>query len=74
VPEDIKQSGSESDAEFIGWQKAKQGAPFALYNVTATEHPLYRSTVSEETLRKQNLDVPPTPKWEGNVRRIDYEE
>jgi hypothetical protein len=50
-----------SDAEFIGWQKATGADPIALYNVTAEQHPLFRSTVSEKTLVRENLEVPPTP-------------
>ena len=63
-----------SDAEFIGWQQSKGGQPYALYNVTAEQHPLYRSTVSQETLRKHNLKIPSTPPPGGNVRRKDHEE
>jgi hypothetical protein len=63
-----------SDAEFIGWQQSRTGQPYALYNVTAEQHPLYRSTVSEKTLRKHDLKIPQTPLPGGNVRRIDHEE
>ncbi len=61
MPERTDPSRSDSDAEFLGWQKTRRGEAFALYNVTAEQHPLYRSTVSEKTLRKQNLEIPPTP-------------
>lgn len=61
MTEDKKPSGPDSDAEFVGWQKSTKGDAFALYNVTAPEHPLFQSTVSENTLRQQNLEVPPTP-------------
>ena len=49
-----------SDAVFIGWQEIPTGKKIALYNVTAKDHPLYHSTVSDITLRKQNLKVPQT--------------
>lgn len=63
----------ESDAEFLGWQKTKSGAAYALYTVTAREHPLYQSTVSERTLRRQQLQIPPTPPPDGPVMRFDHE-
>ena len=50
-----------SDAVFIGWQKTPLGEAFPLYNVTAKNHPLYQSTVSDQTLREQNLKIPQTP-------------
>jgi hypothetical protein len=50
-----------ADAVFIGWQKIPSGDVFPLYNVTAKNHPLYHSTVSDQTLRKQNLKIPQTP-------------
>jgi hypothetical protein len=63
-----------SDAEFVGWQKTPTGEVFALYNVMAKQHPLYRSTVSEETLRANHLGVPPPPLLQGLLRRLDDEE
>ena len=54
-------TGSRSDAEFLGWQRTLSGETIALFNVTAEEHPLFHSTVSENTLRKNNLEVPQTP-------------
>lgn len=54
-------NSAHADAQFLGWQESKSGEAFALYNVTAAEHPLYQSTVSANTLRKQHLDIPPTP-------------
>ncbi|MGB2869501.1 MAG: hypothetical protein WBD36_13685 [Bacteroidota bacterium] len=59
---------SDSDAEFLGWQKTPSGEQFALYNVTAEQHPLYRSTVSEQTLRRENLEIPSTPSPQGEQR------
>jgi hypothetical protein len=64
---------ANSDAVFIGWQKTPSGEVFPLYNVTAKNHPLYRSTVSDQTLRKQNLKVPQTPLSQRNVKRFDAE-
>jgi hypothetical protein len=61
MPEEKNSARSESDAEFIGWQKNTLGDDIALYNVTAEQHPLYRSTVSEETLRRENLKIPIAP-------------
>jgi hypothetical protein len=55
---------ANTDAEFLGWQKTSKGEAIALYNVTAEQHPLYRSTVSEKTLVRENLEVPPTPQLE----------
>ena len=63
-----------SDAEFLGWQKTRSGEKFALYNVTAPGHPLFRSTVSETTLRKENLEIPPTPLPQGRIKRNGHEQ
>jgi hypothetical protein len=52
---------ANSDAEFLGWQKTTKGEAIALYNVMAEQHPLYHSTVSEKTLLREKLEVPPTP-------------
>ncbi len=51
-------SGSDSDATFLGWQKTLSGELFPLFNVEVVGHPSYRSTVSEQTLRKLHLRVP----------------
>ncbi len=53
--------GSESDATFLGWQKTGSGEVFALYNVTAANHPARGSTVTENGLHKLNLQVPGVP-------------
>jgi hypothetical protein len=71
--EDGKKQPSASDAEFIGWQKTKSGDDFALYNVTAPQHPLYHSTVTETTLRRENLGIPPTPP-QRETERTDHEQ
>ena len=65
---------ADSDAKFLGWQGTKSGEVFALYTVTAKDHPLYQSTVSERTLRKQQLEIPPTPPPDRPVKRFDHEQ
>ena len=57
-----------ADAVFLGWQKTPTGEVFPIYNVTAKNHPLYCSTVSDQTLRKQNLKVPLTPLFQSNEK------
>jgi hypothetical protein len=61
-----------SDAVFIGWQKTPEGDDFPLYNITAKNHPLYLSTVSEQTLRKVNLKIPQTPPQQKPFLKKDY--
>jgi hypothetical protein len=63
-----KSDAGNSDAVFIGWQKTPTGEVFPLYNVTAQGHPLYCSTVSEQTLCKQNLKIPRTPPSSSNEK------
>lgn len=46
------------DAVFMGWQKTLSGESFALYNITAVNHPSFGSTVTEADLHKLNLRVP----------------
>ncbi|HEX9615130.1 MAG TPA: hypothetical protein VGA55_06470 [Bacteroidota bacterium] len=56
---------------FLGWQKMLSGEKVALYNVTTEHHPLYGSTVTDETLRANHLPVPQppaAPKREANGR------
>ena len=64
---------SKSDAVFLAWQETPKGEVFALYNVTSKKHPLYGSTVTEETLRKEHLNIPPTPNPPGSHKRHDFE-
>lgn len=52
---------SNADAKFIGWQETPKGEAFTLFTVIAAYHPLFGSTVTEKTLRKHNLQIPPTP-------------
>jgi len=70
---DPAEAGS-SDAVFLGWQETKSGEVYALYTVMAKHHPLYQSTVSERTLRKQQLEIPPTPPPDRPVLRFDHEQ
>ena len=56
-----KRSPVNSDAIFLGWQRTPSGNAFALYNVINPRHPFFGSTVSEMTLQKLNIRVPPTP-------------
>jgi hypothetical protein len=53
------------DATFLGWQRTSSGNVFALYTVTAANHPSRGSTVSERGLRKLDLQVPETPLRDG---------
>ncbi len=51
----------EADAAFAGWQETSRGGSFALYIVTASDHPSRGSTLSREGLQKLDLQVPRTP-------------
>jgi hypothetical protein len=72
--EPVSTETAVSDAVFLGWQKTSSGEKIALYNIIAKEHPLYRSTVTEQTLRKQNLKIPRTPSTSSVEERFDDEE
>ena len=61
---------SNSDAEFIGWQENLHGENFPLYNITATNHPLRGSTVSEKSLNELNLQVPGVPPHNVHAKRL----
>jgi hypothetical protein len=63
--EDAHESSPDSDAIFIGWQQTGSGDHFALYVVTAADHPSHGSTVSEKGLHKLGLQIPETPHREG---------
>jgi hypothetical protein len=60
--EDASPSSGDSDATFLGWQKTRSGKTFALYTVTAANHPSRGSTLTETSLHKLNLQVPGTPR------------
>jgi hypothetical protein len=64
---------SNPDAVFIGWQELVTGSPIALYNVTAIGNPCYGSTVSEETLNEQNLQIPKQQISKHKESRFDSE-
>jgi hypothetical protein len=53
--------GVKPDALFLGWQDTLSGKRFAIYNITAANHPLFGSTVTGKCLRELNLRVPKTP-------------
>ena len=50
--------GPDSDAKFVGWQETVSGKSFPLFSITIADHPAYRSTVSDATLRSLGLRVP----------------
>jgi phage/plasmid-like protein (TIGR03299 family) len=56
-----KPPGSDSDANFLGWQGKLSEELFPLFNITAVDHPFYQSTASESTLRRLHLRVPRIP-------------
>jgi|WetSurMetagenome_2_1015567.scaffolds.fasta_scaffold538136_2 hypothetical protein len=61
MSEDAHEASPESDAVFLGWQQTGSGDRFALYVVTAANHPAFGSTVSRRGLYKLGLQVPETP-------------
>ena len=63
------QSVPNSDAVFLGWQQIPWGRPLALYNITAAGHPLYGSTVTEDTLRKFNIQIPQIPPRQRGAKK-----
>jgi hypothetical protein len=68
--EQTNPSGPVSDAKFIGWQEMNSGEAFAFYNITATNHPSFGSSVSEESLKKLGLQIPDAPLPKGFVRKL----
>jgi hypothetical protein len=68
--EQTNQSSSDSDAKFLGWQKTGSGEVFALYNITAADHPSFGSTLTEKSLQKLNLQVPGAPLPPGLVEKL----
>jgi hypothetical protein len=64
-------SARTSDAVFIGWQVTQLGSPLALYNITAPNHVLTGSTVSENTLRRLHLRIPRVPQLPPRRRGTD---
>lgn len=70
MSEQTIQSSSDSDAKFLGWQKTGSGEVFALYNITAADHPSFGSTVTEKSLQKLDLGVPGAPLPQGPVKKF----
>ncbi len=70
IPEQINQSGWDSDAKFLGWQETKSGEAVALYNITASGHPSCGSTVSEKSLQQMNLQIPETPPPRSPAKKL----
>ena len=72
VTDDSATSGESSqaprndDAVFKGWQTTRSGELFALYTITATDHPSCGSTVTDKSLRNLNLRIPQTPGRPGD--------
>jgi len=66
----VPQSPPNEDAKFLGWQKMRSGEVFALYNVIATGHPSFGSTVTDKGLLKLNLQVPDAPLPQGSVKEF----
>jgi hypothetical protein len=64
------ETGGNGDASFLGWQGSLKDVVFAVYNVTAPSHPLRGSTVSEKTLRLNNLKVPWTPQAPKPLKKL----
>src|SRR3990167_6633247 len=61
--------GGKPWAEFTGWQQQEYPyAPFPLFNIHGN-HKLKGSTVTEETLRKSNIEVPRYPTFAEWRRR-----
>ena len=65
MPEHANPPGSDSDANFVGWQETLSGKFFPLFNITIAGHPLYRPTVSDKTLHRLRLRVPQTLSYHG---------
>jgi phage/plasmid-like protein (TIGR03299 family) len=61
MSEHTKPSGSDSDAKFLEWKQPLSGDIYPIFKITVAKHPLYQSTVSEDTLRKMRLRVPRIP-------------
>jgi hypothetical protein len=66
----LRESIQAKDAVFMGWQKTALDEVFALYNITAADHPSLGSTVTEQGLRMLNLRVPWTPLPQGSVKKF----
>jgi hypothetical protein len=70
VSDHTNPSRSDLDAKFLGWQKTGSGEVFALYNVTAADHPSFGSAVTEKSLQRLDLQVPGAPVPQGPVKKL----
>ncbi len=71
MPKRMNLSDRDSDAVFVGRQKTPCGTTVALYTITAVSHPSHGSTVSEETLRDLDLNVPEDPLVKKERHSVD---
>ena len=62
-PDDVRARAVEAaDVVFLGWQRTISGdVAFPLYSILRSGHPLYLSTVTEQTLRAMHLRIPRPP-------------
>jgi hypothetical protein len=58
---ELPQAPRNIDAVFAGWQTTRSGESFALYTITAADHPSRGSTVTDKSLMNLNLKIPQTP-------------
>ena len=68
APSDSESDGADNesrtcppDAEFLGWQETVTGNVVPLFNIVTPGHSYYGSTVTEQTLRNLNLQLPELP-------------
>ncbi len=69
MSEQANSSGSNSDAEFLGWQETLSGDFVPLFNIILTEHPLFGSTETRKGLSRLNLQIPRTPLHHGSAKK-----
>jgi hypothetical protein len=53
-----KSHNKNQDAMFYGLQETLTGERFALYIISKADHPSYGSSVSENTLKRLNPEIP----------------
>jgi len=68
---DSPRSIEDEDAVFIGWQKTSWGETFPLYNVKTANHPAHGSTVTEKSLCRLHLRIPPTPSLKEGMKKSE---
>jgi hypothetical protein len=59
--EEGNRESENSDVVFLGLQIMPSGKAVPLYNIIKKNHLLFKSTVTEDTLHKHNLQVPQIP-------------